>query len=245
MFELTLCLAFDKQKYISQFYKTMVDNVKKEDGIIIKYNSGGKSYLSIAVNEIHREYIKSKVLDFVTMIIELEFKYDFFKEHLNVQSEEILTEAFLKAISTFDLDFDREIISKVIEFSGELVIESLYYFKLQSLVLKWIKTAEIINQNLIMVSDNSMGEVLRYLCAISENNSVLVDVILTDKQIELKNFKSRKKFKKTSYGISKLFTEIVKLNPLKINIKEKNSSDEPDVIKNTLLKVFSDKIYFV
>ena len=27
MFELTLCLAFDKQKYISQFYKTMVEKL--------------------------------------------------------------------------------------------------------------------------------------------------------------------------------------------------------------------------
>lgn len=245
MFELTLCLAFEKQKYISQFYKMMVDNIKKEDGIIIKHNSSGKCYLSIAVDEKYKEYIKSKVLDFVTMVIENEFKYEFFKEHLNVQNEEMLTQAFVNAISYFDSDLDREIISKVIEFSGEIVIESLFYFKLQALVLKWKKTAEVINQNLIMISDNSMGDVLRYLCDISENNSVLVDILLTDKQIELKNFMTHKKFKKTIEGISSLYSEIVKLNPLKINIKEKNSTGDCECIKETLLKVFNDKIYFI
>ena len=245
MFELTLCLAFEKQKYISQFYKMMVDNIKKEDGIIVKHNSAGKCYLSIAVDEKYKEYIKSKVLDFVTMFIETEFKYEFFRENLNMQNEEMLTQAFLKAISCFDADLDREIISKVIEFSGEIVIESLFYFKLQPLVLKWKKTAEIINQNLIMISDNSMSEVLRYLCEMSENNSVLVDVLLTDKQIELKNFMMHKKFKKTAEGISDLFAEIFKLNPLKINIKEKNNGHDFACIKETLLKVFNDKIYFI
>lgn len=244
MFELTLCLDFDKQKYISQFYKQMLDSIKSDDGIIIKHNSGGKSYLCIAVSESNKEYLKSKVLDFVTMVIENDFKYNFFKEKLNIQNQGLLTEAFLRAISSFDSDFDREIISSVIEFTGEIVIESLFYFKLQNLIIKWKKTAEVINQNLIMNNDNSMSEVLRYLCAMSENNSVFVDVLIKEKQIELKNFMYHKKFKKTSDGISRMLAEIVELNPLKINIKGSEESDCFGEVKSTLLKVFNDKIYF-
>ena len=245
MFELTLCLAFDRQKYISHFYKSMLDFVKQEDGIIVKHNSGGKSYLSIAVNDNKREYIKSKVLDFVTFVIENDFKLNFFKEKLEFKNQEILTEAFLKAISCFDQEFDREIISQAIEFSSEIVIESLFYFKLQSLTNRWQKTANIINQNLIMNNDNSMSEVLRYLCAVAENNAVFVDVVLNSKQIELKNFIYHKKFKKTDEGISKMFAEIIGLNPLKINVKEKEDIGEYGDVKSTLLKVFNDKIYFV
>ena len=245
MFELTLCLAFERQKYFSQFYKSMIDYIKKDDGIIVKHNSGGKSYLSIAVNDDKREYIKSRVLEFITFVIEDDFKYNFFKDRLDVKNQELLTEAFFKAISCFDLDLDREIISQSIEFSSEIVIESLFYFKLQGLVGRWEKTAEIINQNLIMNNDNSMSEVLRYLCAVSNNNTVFVDVILTNKQIELKNLIYHKKFKNTNEGISKMFVEIIGLNPLKINIKEKENVSEIADIKTTLLKVFSDKIYFI
>ena len=90
MFELTLCLAFDRQKYIGQFYKSMLDFVKQEDGIIVKHNSGGKSYLSIAVNDNKCDYIKSKVLDFVTFVIENDFKLNFFKEKLEFKNQEIL-----------------------------------------------------------------------------------------------------------------------------------------------------------
>ena len=89
-----------------------------------------------------------------------------------------------------------------------------------------------------------MSEVLKYLCAVSENNSVFVDLLLSEKQIEMKNFACHKKFKKNADGISKMFAEMIKLNPIKINVKEKDGGDFPE-ITNALLKVFNDKIYFV
>lgn len=245
MFELTLCVSFERQKYIAEFYKTLLPVVRNDEGIIIKHNSGGKSYLSIAVSDTKKEYLKSKVLDFVTKVIEKDFKYNFFKEKIDVKTCSDLTEAFFMAISCFDEDIDKEEISQTIEFSGEIIIESLFYFKLQNLTKRWLKTAEIINQNLIMASEKSMSEVLRYLCEISENNSVFVDLYFKDKQIELKNFVFKKKFTKTSDGISKLFAEIIRLNPTKINILESKEEQKVKEIMSTLLKVFNDKIYFV
>ena len=82
MFELTVCLDFRRQKYISDFYRQVKEEIKKHSGIIIKHNGGGKSYLSLAVDEVKQEYIKSRILDFVTYIIEEEFKYDFFKQNI-------------------------------------------------------------------------------------------------------------------------------------------------------------------
>lgn len=245
MFELTLCLAFERQKYLAEFYKTLLPVVRNDEGIIIKHNSGGKSYLSIAISDTKKEYLKSKVLDFVTKVIEKDFKYNFFKEKIDVKIQNNLTEAFFMAISCFDEDIDKEEIMQTIEFSGEIIIESLFYFKLQNLSHRWLKTAEIINQNLIMSSEKSMSEVLRYLCEISENNSVFVDLCFKEKQIELKNFVFHKKFTKTSDGISKLFAEIIRLNPTKINILESKEEPKINEITSTLLKVFNDKIYFV
>lgn len=245
MFELTLCLCFERQKYISNFYKTMFSTVKADGGIIIKHNSNGKSFLSIAVSESKKEYLKAKVLDFVTKIIEEDFKYNFFKSNIDISQSNNLTEAFFRAITSFDTDFDREIIMSCLELSNEIVVESLFYFKLQGLRARWQKTAEIISKNLIMNNENSISEVLRYLCGVSENNSVLVDLSFTEKQIEMKNFLCKKRFKKDQKGISKMFEEIIKLNPTKINIKDIDESIEQNEITSVLLKVFNDKIYFV
>lgn len=245
MFELTLCVSFERQKYISKFYKTMLSSVRNDSGIIIKHNSEGKSYLSIAVSDEKKEYIKSKTLDFVLEVIQKEFKYNYFKDNLNIVEKNSLTEAFLNAITCFDEEIDKEEIKQKINFSGEIVIESLFYFKLQELVSRWRKTVEIINHNLIMNSDPMMCEVLRYLCAVSENNSVFVDLKFSNKQIILKNFVCNKKFKKTEEGISSLFAEIIRLNPTKINITESENNNDFGEITSTLLKVFNDKIYFV
>lgn len=245
MFELTLCLDFERQKYISEFYKTKLSGIKKELGVIIKHNSEGKSYISFAVQDSKKEYLKSLVLDFVIKVIEKEFKYNFFKERLSLRENNSLTEAFLRAISCYDEEIDREVIAQVMDFSGEIVVESLFYFRLQPLQMRWVKTAEIINKNFVMNSDNSMSEVLRYLCGVSENNSVLVDLQVEKEQIVLKNFLTHKIFKKDASGISQMFAEIIMLNPSKINIRESQYLLEFEEITDTLLKVFNDKIYFV
>ena len=87
MFELTLCLSFERQKYLSGFYKLVSSSIKNNAGIIIKHNSAGKSYLSLAVPDEKKEYIKSRVLDFITKVIEEDFKYNFFKEHIEIKSK--------------------------------------------------------------------------------------------------------------------------------------------------------------
>ena len=57
MFELTLCLACERQKFISSFFKQIEKDIKKDGGIIVKQNFGGKSYLAIAVVDEKKDYV--------------------------------------------------------------------------------------------------------------------------------------------------------------------------------------------
>ena len=41
MYELTLCLAADRQKYVHEFCKTVECDIKKLNGIMVKQNAGG------------------------------------------------------------------------------------------------------------------------------------------------------------------------------------------------------------
>jgi len=245
MFEITLSLDFKRQKILNSFYKQMSLVIKRDSGVIVKYNGNGKSYLVIAADDGKREYIKAKILEFIVRVIEKEFKYNYLKEKIEIKTEDKLNEAFFRAISYFDEEIDREIISENIEFSNEIIIESLYYFKLQELTKRWEKTANIINQNLIMASNFAMTEVIKYLCSISENKVVNLDLKFLKKQIKMKNMLEEKVFKFSYDGISNLFAEIIKLNPMKINISENDRSGKTSEITSTLIKVFSDKVYFV
>ena len=244
MFELTLCLPVDMQKHICEFFKSIEKEIKKDLGIIVKQNMFGKSYLAIAVSDERKELLKSLVLDFVLKVIINEYKYSFFKNNITIMKPTKTTEAFLMAVSFFDLELDKEVISSLLEFKNEIVIDSFYYFKLQGLRDRWQRTAGIINQNGIMQSEKSIIEVLKYLCAVSDNNSVLVNLMFNKGKIELKNYSKAKKFTCDFNGISKLYAEIIKLNPMKINIKVDNDETVFNEITKTLSSMFEDKIYF-
>jgi hypothetical protein len=98
VFELTLCLACERQKFISSFFKQIEKDIKKDGGILVKQNYGGKSYLAIAVVDEKKDYLKSLILDFVLKVVIEDFKYNFFKEHINSTSWGLLSDAFFMAV---------------------------------------------------------------------------------------------------------------------------------------------------
>ena len=190
-----------------------------------------------------KELYKAKILDLIVFMILDDYKQEFFKEHLTLPSSSVIYESFLKAITVFDFEFDKELIGERIEFSGEILVDSLYYFRLADLRVRWLRTAEIICNNQILQSVSSMLEVLSYLTSTSANRTVVTDISVGKKQIKLKNFAKSKVFKRNFEGISHFFTEIVRLNPLKINLKVPCDLSSEDEVATLLNKIFYDKIY--
>ena len=240
MFELSISTTIDKQHYIQELYEKLKDEIKSEYGIAVKFNYCGRSYFSIAVSEKKKEYYKSNI---IFMIID-DYKFNFFKDNLLLLEKNIVSQSFLKAISIFDSEIDGEFIKKQIDAKKEILVDSLYYFKLRSLKEKWQKTALIINQNQILYSTESMIEVLKYLTMSSENFLVTADILIEKKQIKVKKYTNYKCFKKDFEGYSNFLTELVRLNPIKINLKS-NEIDENEKIVDLLNKIFTDKVYLI
>lgn len=243
MFELTISTTADKQSYIDDIYQKLGLEVKKDLGVIARQNYGGRSYLGLAVKPEKKEYYKAKILDHIVYMIADDYKQEFFKERLELPSTSVIFDSFLKAITVFDYNLDKEIIRENIELSGEILVDSLYYFKLGELRSRWLRTAEIIASNKILQSVPSMIEVLSYLTSTSENRAIVTEIHLGKKQIKLKNFSKFKIYKRNFEGVSEFFTELVRLNPLKINLKMIGISENTDEVTDILNKIFYDKIY--
>jgi hypothetical protein len=241
MFELSVSTSFQNQKYIAELYKKLYEEIKIDSGIAIRQNCYGRSFFSFAVPEEKKEYYKSKILEYIVFMIIDDYKFNFYKSNLKLEYNDIIIEPFLKAISIFDADIDREYICSRIDFSGEILVDSFYYFKLQELRQRWAKTADIINQNQILNSNSSMTEILKYLADISENLVLCADVFIGKKQLKINNFALSKCFKRDEGGCSKFLSELVRLNPSKIRLKI--STDENDELFLVMSKIFDDKIY--
>lgn len=245
MFELTLSTTIDKQVYLGNFFSMLCKEIRQDEGVIVKQNNNGRAYLALAVDDNKKDYYKSKILDYILYMIVDDYKYNFYKETLGENSESVIFESFLKAISIFDADNDKDIIKSQIHLSGEILIDSFFYFKLQLLRSRWERTACIISQNNVLQTTTSMLDILRYLTAVSDSGIVLADVCFCKKQITLKTFQGIKRYKSNFKGISDFFAEIVKLNPSKINVKTTATKETHQSTKEMLIHIFGDKIYLI
>ena len=244
MFELSISTIQNKQQYINELYEKLKPEIKTDKGIVVKQNSYGRISLAIAVPEIKKEYYKSKILDYIIFMIIDDYKFNYFKENLQLVEQNIISQSFLKAISLFDSEMDSEIIKRQIELKNEILVDSFFYFKLQALKNRWVKTASIINQNQVLYSTESMIEVLKYLTLSSDNYLITANITLGRKQIKVKQYSGTKNFKRDFEGCSNFLTEIVRLNPVKINIKKLEIENDDNLVK-ILNDIFSDKIYYL
>lgn len=242
MFELTISTSLDKQSYINELYKKLLPEIKNVSGICIKENLNKRCHFSIAIRKEEKEYFKAKILDHIVFMIIDDYKYNYFKEELNILNEPVVYQSFLKAISIFDADADREFIKKQIVMKDEILIDSLYYFKLQELRNRWNKTVDIIHFNQILSNKSSMLEILKYLTTMSDNIVENADIVISKKALKLKHYENTKNYKHNFYGLSNMLTEIIELNPAKINLRVCDDGD--DEIVEILSKIFYDKINF-
>ena len=245
MFELTLSTTIDKQTYICEIFKKLSQEIKQDSGIIIKQNSNGRAYLALAVDDSKKDYYKAKILDHILFMIIDDYKYNYYKDSLNSNEDSVVYKAFLKAISIFDAETDKDIIKSQLQFSGEILIDSFFYFKLQLLRARWERTVSIITQNNIIQSTSSMIDILKYLTAVSDSGIVLANVCFCDKQIILKTYEGTKKYNRKFIGLSNFLEEIVRLNPSKINVKTNKNKENILDTNEILINIFGDKIYLL
>ena len=245
MFELTLSTTIDKQVYLSKLYSKLSSEIRQDAGVVTKQNHNGRAYLVFAVDESKKEYYKTKILEHIVYMIIDDYKYEFFKENLIANDDSEIYSAFLKSVTTFDQECDRDFVMKQIQFEGEILIDSLFYFKLSSIRERWQKTIDIINQNNITLKTQSMNDVLKYLLAVSDGEVVSAEIVISPKMLSISNSLQNKKFKTNFYGKSNFFAEIVKLNPSKINLKSYNLNSSVEDVKKQLISIFGEKIYLI
>lgn len=245
MFELTISTTVDKQSYLCELFKKLKAEISKDKGVIAKEHENGRAKLAIAVPMAKKEYYKAKILEHMTYMIEDDYKFNFYKESFTKNSmKNVVFQSFLKAISIFDAEIDKEVIAAQTCFSGEILVDSLFYFKLQKLQQRWKRTAEIVNQNQILHNQSAMIEILKYLVSTSDCVVTNLNVKLTKDLITLKNSSSQK-YKNNFNGVSDFLTEIVRLNPLKINLDMQKGLKGHDDLLDLLQDIFSEKIYLV
>ena len=245
MWEFTLNDSSTKTSYINFLYTKLESKVKFVGGIIIRQTNADKTSLSLAVPTKQKDYFVLLILELVSEVITLDYKYDYLESRLGPYIKNELTKsAFLKALTIFDKQTDKDLIKKELVLGKELNINSFYNFKLYALRKRWEDICNVVEDNVSSIEKaDAFSELLKFLIKTSDvnydevhlykkhKNYVLLDKL--NKPIEVLDCHN------SSVEI-KAITSLIALCPAKIVLHKNGDASEP--FYDYIFDLFADKV---
>ena len=90
-----------------------------------------------------------------------------------------------------------------------------------------------------------MIDVIKYLLAVSDNETVCANITISQKRLSINNYIQNHNFKSNFQGKSQFFAEIIRLNPAKINLKISKRTQNSNSTRLKLEQIFGEKIYLL
>lgn len=251
MYELSLESSFSHFEQLENIKKQVAEFVSGCGGVIVSGIHCGRGVVTLAVPSENKDVIKCIVLEKVAETLVSIYKHKFFDKHINSSflSDEIRS-TLIVALSEFDKNTDVEIAKKNIVFSNYLILDSLYYFKMNELIARWRDVVLLVNANLPnLVAGDSVVDMMKFLIGTlpSKTNEVYL-TMLDDSKYQLfihdKRAKDKRIFntKKDDFEQS-LISELISLSPEKIFIEKTALSSLK--FREKLEGLFDNKIFII
>lgn len=241
------CVAFKKDCSAEHFKNNIKQKIKKHNGVVTSIEDEVCVKVLIAIPIIERFKIHNYLREKIAEIILLNYKKEYILSKLNFNpSKEIDMQIFLKALTVFDSDTDKEIIMERLKFDNSLYIDSFINFKLSFLKRKWDELISLANDNaLYLINKESFLELIKFLISNLEYRYCTVNVfskkdcyLLYDQfGNSIEDFLIEKSI---LYDNNTLLTSLVALNPERIVFHCKENINE-HLVKD-LYDLFSNRI---
>lgn len=220
MWEFSIGVDSENVKVCKFLYKSLKKFVEEAGGVITSYDEAGRAYVVIACEDMERPRLEYYVKAYITEAICSYFKSDFISQNLTMPSKAFST-AFKSALLNFDKETDRYIIGKALTLEKNLLLESFFNFKLQSLKAKWTELVKIVGDNAVyLLNEETLIELLRFLVDNLEILQDSVNIVEEDGEPKLldENFKEIVLESEEVRGENWLLGAIISLSPRKINV---------------------------
>lgn len=168
------------------------------------------------------------------------YKEDFLDENLRLPLHENMSlTAFKKALINFDKETDFYLISKNLEISQNLHLDSFYFFKLKALREKWAELITLANENSdYLVSNEAFFDLLRFLIDNLEICEDEIDVFEDENGYFITPQNHEDSCEYQSLSKEGLVSSLIELCPKKINL----FCQSDDSTANFLSKIFEERL---
>ncbi len=223
MFELTISTNSAKSSDITFLIKRLRPTIKSHHGIMVCEEFDKRVKLALAVSEDKKDVVLGAVFDAVAEVIIRSYKEQYLEKHLKLALSSSVTRAtFIKALTMFDKAGDKALIKSKLEPCREILIDSLYNFRLWELEKRWQEICNLVSENSsYLIMSGSFMELMKFLILTSETEMGEVHVHYSPGSIWAVGESGNEIFKlsykeKDDNSKIRVLTELISLAPEKI-----------------------------
>lgn len=246
MFELTVSTSKAKYKDIDFIFSLLKNKIKSMKGIIVSEEIDGRAKLALAVPEDKKEYALSLVFDAISEAIIRDYKHDFLKKNLSLQTGNRIAEsAFIRALSVYDKTSDKEYIKKCLKPTSEILIDSFYAFRLWELEKRWKNIADLMSENCsYLCMSGGFSDLMKFLVLSNDCETGEVHLCKGEGNIFCGDGSGKEFFNMIYDGendnfVISILSELISLAPEKIIIHKEL---ENTFVANEILNVFDARV---
>ena len=173
MFEITLSTNRARSNDISFLINKLRPVVKSMKGVMVCEEFDKRVKLALAVKEDKKDLLLGAVFEAVSECIVRSYKEEYLSKHLKIKlSSPVIKATFIKALTMFDKSGDKKIIKEQLKPSAEILIDSLYNFRLWELEKRWQEMCDLVSENSgYLVMSGTLMELMRFLVLTSETET--------------------------------------------------------------------------
>ena len=156
------------------------------DCMLTTHKDAQYTYLLFACDEAIESICKDKVKQcIVTYIIDV-FKYEYFMTTIvKTASPDLTLQAYIKALTLYDVDTDITLIKRSIEFENQFYLDSFLRFRLRDMLRMWRELCELVMSNINYLNLDMMIDVMRSFIATFNTSVSKLKIIINKDEIVL------------------------------------------------------------
>ena len=164
MYEATVSVVKENSHLLDYVKGQLTPCLKEIDGISTELDERFRSCFSLACSDTYRFQVQRKIVDAVSQALTLGYKNVYVRDLLHIDSDNFYKNVLVNVICVFDNDYDKQVVSRLVEIDQNVCIDGYYNFRLGAVKKKWSDITRLVSDNFYVLSDNGLiVEFLQYL----------------------------------------------------------------------------------
>ena len=164
MYEATVSVVKENSHLLEYVKGQLSPCLSEIDGMSAELDEKFRTCFSLACSDTYRFQVQRKLADAVSQALTLGYKNVYVRDLLRLDSDNFYKNVLVNVICVFDNEYDKQMVSKLVEIDQTVCIDGYYNFRLAAVKKKWAEVTRLVSDNLYVLSDNTLiVEFLQYL----------------------------------------------------------------------------------